>query len=405
MHETPVGIKENALQFSMLVIINLFVGAMVGLERTVLPLIGEKQFGLVSASAALSFIITFGFSKAVLNLFAGRLADRYGRKRILLVGWGIGLFVPLLVIAANSWWVIIAANIFLGINQALAWSMTVNMKLDLVKDGQRGLAIGLNEAAGYVGLSTAALLSGYVAARYGLRPEPFYFGLIFAGFGFVMSLAVTNTNQKIIKQHSQPAIELSAKEIFMRTTWKDKTLSSSCFAGWATNLKDGMAWGLFPILFIQQDLALQEIGFLVGAYPVSWGIFQLATGSLSDRIGRKPLIVAGMFIQAGALWWILVSESLVMWLTGAILLGLGTAMVYPTLQAAISDVTDPEWRASSMGVYRFWRDSGYAFGALFAGIITDWLSVHWAIGLVSLLPLMAGLNVAARSRQRRAVHG
>jgi MFS family permease len=402
--QPKIGIKENIIQFVLLVITNLFVGSMVGIERTVLPLLGEEQFGLASASAALSFIISFGFSKAIVNYFAGQIADRLGRKKVLLLGWSVGLFVPILIIYAHAWWVIIVANILLGINQGLAWSMTVNMKIDISKANQRGTAVGLNEFAGYSGVAIMAAVSGFIASSYSLRPEPFYIGIGIVVVGILLSLIVKDTGEhlklQILKNGagtSEPA--RSAKEVFVLTTWKDKRLSSISFAGLSTNLKDGMAWGLFPIYFTAAGLTVGQIGTIVAVYPAAWGIFQLFTGTLSDKIGRKVLITYGMWTQAAALWLILAAEQYWLWIAGAMLLGLGTAMVYPTLQAAISDVAGPEWRASAMGVYRFWRDSGYAFGALMAGIIADMLGVNWAIGLVALLPFLAGVLSKVRLKE------
>jgi MFS family permease len=389
-----VGVRENIAQFVLLVVINLFVGSMVGLERTILPIIGEERFGLASMSAALSFIISFGFSKAIVNFFAGDLADRMGRKQVLLLGWGIGLFVPILVIFAHAWWVIIVANIFLGINQALTWSMTVNMKVDLAKLTQRGLAVGFNEFTGYIGVAIMAALSGYVASTYSLSPEPFYIGIALVIIGFILSLIVQNTDQHVkaqAKQHKEEKASISTWEVFKRTSWKNPNLASNSFAGLTTNLKDGMAWGLFPIFLTTGGLSVGQIGTVVAVYPASWGLFQLFTGVWSDKIGRKKLIVPGMFVQALSLWFILIVNTYSLWVIGAALLGIGTAMVYPTILASISDVAHPEWRATSMGVYRFWRDSGYAFGALIAGIIADIINVNWAIGLVAILPFISGI--------------
>lgn len=408
MTKPEIGIRENRIQFILLVVTNLFVGAMVGIERTVLPILGEEQFGLASTSAALSFIISFGFSKAIVNYFAGQVADRFGRKRVLLSGWIIGLFVPILIIFAHEWWVIVVANVLLGINQGLTWSMTVNMKIDLSRANQRGTAVGLNEFAGYSGVAILAVISGYVAASYSLRPEPFYIGIGIVIIGIGLTLLVKDTDQHLklqIKKQAadnKPKATVSAKQIFKLTTWKDKNLSAISFSGLSTNLKDGMAWGLFPIYFTTVGLSVGETGIIVALYPASWGFFQLFTGVLSDKIGRKLLIVYGMWTQAAALWFILLVDSFSLWTIGAVLLGLGTAMVYPTLQAAIGDVVAPAWRASSMGVYRFWRDSGYAFGALFAGIIADLISVTWAIGLVALLPFIAGLVARLRLEETLA---
>ncbi|REJ11155.1 MFS transporter [Halobacillus trueperi] len=394
MRNVQVGVRENIVQFVLLVVINLFVGSMVGLERTILPIIGEERFGLASMSAALSFIVSFGFSKAIVNFFAGDLADRMGRKQVLLVGWGIGLIVPILVIFAHAWWVVIVANIFLGINQALTWSMTVNMKVDLAKSTQRGLAVGFNEFAGYIGVAIMAVVSGYVASTYSLSPEPFYIGIVLVIIGFILSLIVQNTDQHVKTQAKQHKIEsdpVSTWEVFKRTSWKNPDLASNSLAGLTTNLKDGMAWGLFPIFLAAGGLSVGQIGTVVAVYPAACGLFQLFTGVWSDKIGRKKLIVPGMFVQAFSLWFILLVDSYSLWIIGAALLGIGTAMVYPTILASISDVAHPEWRATSMGVYRFWRDSGYAFGALLAGIIADMINVDWAIGLVALLPLLAGI--------------
>ncbi|MBT2679361.1 MFS transporter [Bacillus sp. ISL-35] len=402
--QPKIGIRENRVQFVLLVLTNLFVGSMVGIERTVLPLLGEEQFGLASASAALSFIISFGFSKAIVNYFAGQIADRLGRKKVLLLGWSIGLFVPILIIFAHAWWMIIMANILLGINQGLAWSMTVNMKIDISKANQRGTAVGMNEFAGYSGVAIMAAVSGYIASSYSLRPEPFYIGIFIVIIGMLLSLIVRDTSEHLklqIKNSGAGGLGSgrSAKEVFALTTWGNKNLSTISFAGLSTNLKDGMAWGLFPIYFTAAGLSVGQIGTIVAVYPAAWGIFQLFTGTLSDKVGRKVLITYGMWTQAAALWLILAANQFGLWIIGALLLGLGTAMVYPTLQAAISDVAEPDWRASSMGVYRFWRDSGYAFGALMAGIIADLLGVNWAIGLVALLPFTAGLLAIVRLKE------
>lgn len=396
-----LGIRNNAFTFFMLVLINLFVGSMVGMERTILPLIGEQEFGLASTSAALSFIVSFGFSKAIVNYLAGRLAEQYGRKKVLLAGWCIGFIVPILVIVAHEWWVIVVANIFLGINQALTWSMTVNMKIDLVKSKARGLAIGLNEAAGYLGLSAAAAFTGYIASISSLRPEPFIWGLGFALIGFLLSLTVKSTEQQLILHNVTNSTEPvhPGAMIIKMVTWKDSTLSSCSVSGLATNLKDGVAWGLFPLFLLDKGLTIGEIGVIVAAYPISWGTFQLITGALSDRWGRKPLIVTGMTIQGLSLMTFALSHNYTLWFIVAIILGLGTAMVYPTLQATISDVADPSWRASAMGVYRFWRDCGYAFGALFAGIIADIIDPQAAIAILAVLPLVAGINSFFRMQE------
>ncbi|KGP74294.1 MFS transporter [Pontibacillus yanchengensis] len=399
-NDIRIGVKENSTQFILLVVINLFVGSMVGLERTILPIIGEERFGLASMTAALSFIVSFGFSKAIMNLFAGTLADRLGRKKVLLAGWAIGLAVPLLVIFAQAWWIIVFANVLLGVNQALTWSMTVNMKVDLAKSNQRGLAVGFNEFAGYIGVALMAVISGYIASVYSLTPEPFYIGIGLVVVGFILSLLAKDTGQYLkVQSQQQPSNTISTSEVFKRTSWKDKNLSSSSFAGLTTNLKDGMAWGLFPIFFASGGLTVGQIGTIIAVYPAAWGFFQLFTGVWSDRIGRKVLIVGGMFVQALSLWFILLVNGYLLWLVGALLLGIGTAMVYPTIIASISDVAEPKWRATSLGIYRFWRDSGYAFGALLAGLFADLLTVHWAIGLVAILPLLSGVLSLTRMQE------
>ncbi|NIK13106.1 MFS transporter [Alkalibacillus almallahensis] len=396
MGNIKIGIKENILLFSIFVVMNFFVGAMVGVERTVLPIIGEEQFGLASTSAALSFIVSFGFSKAIINYFAGAIADRFGRKRALIAGWIVGLFVPILIIVAHAWWVIVVANILLGINQGLAWSMLVNMKIDVAKSTQRGTAVGLNEFAGYSGVAVFAAFSGYIAQNVSLRPEPFFLGIVIVLVGLILSIFVKDTEPFIkeqMKATSKNGQEKrkSAGEIFALSTWRDKNLSNFSFSGLTTNLKDGMAWGLFPLYFATVGLSVSEIGMIVAVYPAAWGMFQLLTGTLSDKWGRKRLIASGMYLQALSLWMILLVDGFALWFIAAALLGLGTAMVYPTLQAAISDVAAPSWRASSMGVYRFWRDTGYAFGALLAGLFADMFDVSWAIGLVALMPFIAGV--------------
>lgn len=405
MVETKIGIKENVFQFVLLVVTTFFVGAMVGIERTVLPILGEEQFGIVSTSAALSFIISFGFAKAVINYFAGSIADRFNRKTVLVSGWIIGLFVPILIITAEQWWVIVFANVLLGINQGLTWSMTLNMKIDISKANQRGTAVGLNEFAGYTGVAFLAALSGYIATNSSLRPEPFYIGIAIVIVGIILSLFAKDTGRHLSVQMKNSAVAEeqlptpSPRVIFVQTTWLHRSLSSISFSGMATNLKDGMAWGLFPLYLATSGLSVGEIGAIVALYPAAWGFFQLFTGILSDRIGRKKLIVWGMWTQASALWLFLIVQHFALWIVGAIVLGLGTAMVCPTLQAAISDVAAPHWRASAMGVYRFWRDCGYAFGALIAGIIADMIGVRWAIGLVALLPFIAGAMAAIRMQE------
>ncbi|CAM3564339.1 MFS transporter [Hydrogenibacillus schlegelii] len=397
---SDVGIASNRIPFLLLVVTNFFVGGMVGLERSVLPLLGERVFGLASTGAALSFIVSFGLTKGAVNLFAGALADRYGRKRILLFGWGIGFWVPVLIITAPSWTVILLANVLLGLHQGLTWSMTVNMKLDLVRPEERGTAVGLNEFAGYLGASVLAALSGYVAMAKALRPEPFYFGFGLVAVGFLLSLLAPDT-AATARSAGGFGPGMSLAEAFRRTTWVDRRLMSLSFAGLTTNLKDGLAWGIFPLLLAQKGLDLGTASLIVSAYPAAWGLFQLLTGPLSDRIGRKTLIVGGMAVQAASLWAFLGATSVAALGLAAVLLGIGTAMVYPTLQAAVGDRVAPAWRASALGVYRFWRDEGYAFGALLGGALADVFGLRMSVGLIAFLPLLAAGLVARFDREER----
>jgi MFS family permease len=397
---TRLGLRENWQQFTLLVVVNAFVGGMIGLERTVVPLLAKDEFGQASSTVALSFIVSFGIVKAFANLFAGRFSDRVGRKRVLIAGWLAGLPVPIIIMLAPSWEWIIVANILLGINQGLCWSTTVIMKIDLVGPARRGFAMGLNEAAGYLAVAGAAFASGYIAASYGLRPEPFYLGVVFALAGLILSWFFVHDSQgharfeaaMLDRAHGQTA-GLSFGEVFRLTSWTDRRLFSVSQAGLVNNLNDGMAWGLFPIFFAAGGLTLKEIAIVAAIYPAIWGLTQLGTGALSDRLGRKGLIVGGMWAQGVAIVAIVATDGLWPWILCAALLGLGTAMVYPTLLAAIGDVAHPDWRASSVGVYRLWRDSGYAIGALLAGVIADLLGLQWAIGTVALLTFGSGLVV------------
>jgi MFS family permease len=395
-----LGLRENWQQFSLLVLINAFVGGMVGLERTVVPLLAEQDFGLASRTIALSFIVSFGVVKALANLFAGRFSDRIGRKQILIAGWLFGLPVPVIIMLAPSWDWIVLANVLLGINQGLCWSTTVIMKIDLVGPQRRGLAMGLNEASGYLSVAAAALASGFLASRYGLRPEPFYLGVVFAAAGLLLSLLFVQEShgharhEAALRDNAATHAAPSFREIFALTSWRDRRLFATSQAGLVNNLNDGMAWGLFPLFFTAGGLRIDQIAILAAIYPAVWGLGQLGTGALSDQIGRKPLITSGMLVQALGIFVIVASSGFVPWAVGATLLGLGTAMVYPTLLAAIGDVAHPAWRASAVGVYRLWRDGGYAIGALLAGIVADLLGLRWAIGAVGALTLASGLIVA-----------
>lgn len=395
-----LGLRANLPQFLLLVLVNAFVGGMVGIERSILPELAQHEFGLAERIAILSFIAVFGVTKAAANYFAGRLGDRWGRKPVLVAGWVIAVPVPFLLMWAPTWNWIIVANVFLGVSQGLTWSTAVIMKIDLAGPRNRGLAMGLNEFAGYFAVAIAAWSTGYIAARYGLRPEPFYLGVLFLAFGLVLSSVLVKETKGHAAHEAatagSPNEAPSNAEIFRLTTWKDKNLSSATQAGFVNNLNDGLAWGLFPLIFASAGLGLDAIGVLAGLYPAVWGLTQLLTGGLSDRWGRKWLIAAGMWLQAVgimaiALWW-----SYAGFATGAVLLGVGTAMVYPTLLASIGDVAHPSWRASAVGVYRLWRDLGYAAGAIIAGSVADLFGLGMAALVVAALTLLSGVGVAVR---------
>jgi MFS family permease len=403
MHVTTgtlrLGLRENLAQFLLLVLINAFVGGMVGLERTVVPLIATEEFGIGSEVVVFSFIITFGLIKACVNLVSGLLADRYTRKTVLVAGWVVGLPVPFMLAYGPSWTWIVGANVLLGISQGLAWSMTVNMKIDLAGPGRRGFAMGLNEAAGYGALGLTALATGYVGARYGLRPEPFYFGIVYSVLGLGLSVFLVRDTRghaglEASAHNSSESIERpSTARVFAETSWRNKTLFSASQAGLVNNLNDGMAWGVFPLLFVANGVSLEGVGLIKAVYPVIWGAGQIVTGSLADRIGRKPLIVWGMFVQAAghAVIGLGLAAPLLAGLVGSALLGLGTAMVYPALLAAVGDVAHPAWRATSVGVYRFWRDLGYAVGALMAGVVAGIFGLVWAVHVAGILTALSGL--------------
>jgi MFS family permease len=399
-----LGLAANAPQFWLLVTVNAFVGSMVGIERDVLPLVGRHIFGLASETAILSFIVTFGFTKALANLYAGRSADRIGRKPLLVAGWLFAIPVPFLLMFAPAWGWIVFANVLLGINQGLCWSMTVVMKIDLVGPKQRGLAMGLNEFAGYLAVGIAAYLSGTLAASYGLRPWPFALGIVSVVVALILCIFFvreTHGHARHEAAGNPPSTrpETSFASIFAQVSWRDRTLSSVSQAGLVNNLNDGLAWGLLPLHFSAAGLAIERIAILAAAYPITWGLCQLVTGALSDRVGRKWMIAGGMWLQAAAIALFLAPVNFSLWFVGALLLGLGTAMVYPTLLAAIGDVVDPLVRASSVGVYRLWRDSGYAFGALLSGIVAHALGQDTAIGVVAALTLGSGAIVALRMRE------
>lgn len=398
-----LGLKANWRQFALLVLINAFVGGMVGIERTVVPLIGAEEFGVASTTLVTSFIVSFGVVKACANLVSGQLADTWGRKRVLILGWLFGLPVPFIIIWAPSWGWIVAANALLGINQGLAWSMTVIMKVDLVGPKSRGLAVGLNEFAGYLAVGVTAFLTGYLASRYGLRPVPIYLGVGYAILGAALSiLLVRDTREHVrleLSNHAKEASPLGFREIFMLTSLGDRNLFAASQAGLVNNLNDGMSWGLFPLFFVANGLGVERIGILKAVYPAVWGVLQIATGPLSDRWGRKGLIVAGMWVQAAGLLLTAMTRGFGWWLLASLLLGLGTAMVYPSLIAAVSDASHPSWRARSLSVYRFWRDLGYAIGALSAGLIADFFGFVAAIAAIAALTFLSGAIVAVAMRE------
>jgi len=391
-----LGLRANWRQFALLIAVNAFVGGMVGLERTVVPLLAREEFGIASKTAAVSFIVSFGSAKAVANLFAGRLSERFSRRSVLLAGWLFGLPVPFLLIWAPAWGWIIAANLLLGINQGLAWSMTVNMKIDMAGPRQRGLALGVNEAAGYLAVAAVAFLTGIIAEAYGLRPEPFYLGIAFAACGLALSACFVRDTAHFLplEEQSPVAAAPSLSRSFAEVSWRRPQLFGLSQAGFAHNLNDGLAWGILPLFFAAAGLDLRRIAVLAAVYPLLWGSLQTGAGWASDRAGRKPLIVSGMLLQAGAIALVGATTSFNLWLVALSLLGVGTAMVYPTLQAAISDAVAPGLRATSLGVYRFWRDAGAVTGALLGGFVADVFGFAAAIQVVAAITAASAVVAA-----------
>jgi MFS family permease len=404
-HTVRLGLKENWRQFSLLILINAFVGGMVGIERTVVPLIGAQQFHLGSTALITSFIVSFGVVKAIANLISGQLADTWGRKRVLVIGWLLAVPVPFMIIAAPRWEWIVAANALLGVSQGFAWSMTVLMKVDLVGPKGRGLAVGLNEFAGYFAVGLTAFLTGYLASRYGFRPTPFYPGIVYAAAGLVLSVLVVRDTREHVQLEAagkpKAASSLSFREVFVLTSFKDRNLFAASQAGLINNLNDGMSWGIFPLFFTGLGLGIERIGILKAVYPIVWGVGQVITGPLSDRWGRKGLITAGMWVQSAGLFLTALTGQFWWWFIASVLLGVGTAMVYPSLIAAVSDASEPGWRARSLSVYRFWRDLGYAIGALSAGLIADRFGYADAILSIGVVTLISGVVVAVSMRENR----
>ena len=399
-----LGLRPNIQQFLILVLVNAFVGAMIGLEQTVVPLIGKSELGIESSAIIVSFIASFGAVKAVLNLFAGNMSDKWGRKNVLVLGWLFGIPVPIILLLAPNWNWIIFANVLLGVNQGLAWSMTVNMKIDLVGKSQRGLALGLNEFAGYVAVAAIGFLTGYLASTFGLKPYPFYLGILFAILGLAISWIIVKDTKKftvleikeegsMLSKKESSVNDFSFKQVFLQTSWKNRTLLSISQAGLINNLIFGVTWGLFTLYFASFAIGISEIGFLKALHPGIWGVLQLLTGTLSDKVGRKILIYPGMIIQGVGIWVVLFANYFWGWIAGMSLIGIGTALVYPTLLAAISDVASPKWRASSLGVYRFWRDLGFVFGAIGIGFLADLFGLNIAFHLVALLTIGSGIFV------------
>lgn len=406
-----LGLRQNLAQFGLLVGVNALVGGMLGQERTILPLLATQVFHLGAYTTALTYILAFGLAKAATNYLAGTWSDRVGRKPVLVTGWLVAVPVPLLLIWAPAWGWVILANVLLGVSQGLTWSTTVVMKIDLVGPHRRGLAMGLNEAAGYAAVAATALATGLLAASYGLRPEPFYLGLVIAALGLGLSAGAVRETRGHARleaaripapsddRDGEPPSGPSDREVFLRTSFRDPSLSAASQAGLVNNLNDGLAWGLFPVLFLSAGLSVERIGVLVALYPAVWGLAQLATGALSDRWGRKGLIVEGMLLQGAALVVVATVASFWWWALAVVLLGLGTAMVYPTLLAAIGDVAHPSWRARAVGTYRLWRDGGFAVGALLAGILADLYGVRAAVTVVAGLTVVSGLVVLVRMRE------
>ncbi len=398
MATIKLGLKENWRQFTLLVIINAFVGGMVGMERSILPRIADAEFHIAAKTAILSFIIVFGIVKAITNYFTGTLANKIGRKNLLVMGWITGIPVPFILMYATDWNWIVAANVLLGINQGLTWSSTVIMKIDLVGEKQRGLAMGLNEFAGYIAVAVVAFLTGWVAGQYGLRPYPFYIGVIISVLGFFSSwLLVKDTKHHLAQEVISSNIP-RLTNVFWETTWKNKNLGAVTQAGLINNLNDGMVWGIFPILLAEKNFSIEEIGVITAVYPAVWGIGQIITGKMADKICKRDMLFLGMILQAIALFLFVMVTSFTQYVLLAFLLGWGTAMVYPTFLASIAENTHPNDRAKSLGVFRLWRDLGYAIGAIITGIIADAIGMNASIVFIGGLTFVSSLIIYYRMK-------
>jgi MFS family permease len=395
---TELGLKQNWKQFTVLVIINAFVGGMVGLERSILPELAQVDFGIAGRTAILSFIVVFGISKALTNYYTGVLANKVGRKNLLTIGWLFALPIPFILIYAPSWNWIIFANVLLGINQGLTWSSTVVMKIDLVGEKNRGLAMGINESAGYLAVGVVAFATGWIASEFGLRPYPFYMGIGLASLGLLASWFLVKDTMQHVSAETVTSGVIKLRSIFWETSWKNPNLGSISQAGLVNNLNDGMVWGLFPILLATKGFTLVEIGQVVAVYPIVWGLGQLLTGSLADRISKKWLLFFGMLIQGITLFALVIANGYAQFWALSAMLGIGTALVYPTFLAAIADYAHPEQRAQAIGVFRFWRDLGYAVGAVLTGIIADMLSIDWSIATIAGITLLSGVVIGVRMK-------
>ena len=404
MTVTQLGLKQNWQQFTLLVIVNGFVGGMVGLERSIIPQLAEEEFRLSSKSAILSFIVAFGCTKAVANYFTGRLANKFGRRNLLIIGWILALPIPILLIYAHSWSWVICANILLGLSQGITWSSTVVMKIDLVGNKQRGLAMGINEFAGYLSVGIVAFLTGFIAEKYGIRPYPFYIGIGLSILGLLLSVIwIKDTNPFVVKEAHTSTIE-NRKGVFWATTLRNKTLSAVTQAGLVNNLNDGMMWGLLPILLVQIGFNNKNIGIITAIYPTIWGVGQLITGKLSDIYSKKLMLVWGMFLQGIAIIFLIFSNNFYVFMTLSTLLGIGTALVYPTFLSTIAHYTNPSQRAESLGTFRFWRDMGYALGAIISGIIADIFGLRYSILLIGVLTIFSAIIIQIRMTDRNSYY-